>query len=334
MVALGASVSVDESATPILTYTIRAKDTSPTYILSMGGADSCSVSLQSRGANMTVAPRPGASVSHYASMTEAGAINASTSGSYTLTTTAGQFSVAFSAADNSFASISCNPTGGQSSSGATDGVDVLIGGQNGVTDQANPNSPVIVCPRTNAACLYVSSTTGWWSAVSSDGESDTSWGSESEQVIYGYEMTPSSSWDAETTYNTASTCIAQRTQYFNSVDGACSANEWHIAWMRDVTITSIAASPELIQNGTDGCDFKLVEALTGTDVTNAEILFPASNTTIAAGEVVSVTVGTKIDAGTRYALMYQDGSFCALGSNCNCGSGNGGIWLEMRGIYH
>ena len=120
MVALGASVSVDESATPILTYTIRAKDTSPTYILSMGGADSCSVLLQSRGANMTIAPRPDASVSHNASMTEAGAISASTSGSYTLTTTAGQFSVAFSAADNSNASVTCNPNAGGGGGGAAD----------------------------------------------------------------------------------------------------------------------------------------------------------------------------------------------------------------------
>jgi hypothetical protein len=214
------------------------------------------------------------------------------------------------------------------------GVDVLIGGEDGVDDVANPNTDPIICTKANAACMYLSSTTGWWSAVSSNGESTTSWSSESEQVIYGYEMNPSSGWDAETTYNTASTCIAQRGQYFNSVDGACSANEWHIAWMRDVTITSISASPELIQNGTDGCDFKLVEALTGTDVTNAEILFPASNTSIAAGDVVSVNVGTTIDAGTRYALMYQDGSFCAAGSGCNCGSGNGGIWLEMRGVYH
>lgn len=331
MSALAVTANVDRSTTPTLTYTIRARDTSPTTILSMGGAGECSIQLQSNGATLQVAPRADAAVPHSTAMGDAAAVSTAVTGSHTFTSSAGQFSVAFTAADNSSASIICNPTGGQ---GATDGVDVLIGGENGVTDQANPNSPVIVCPQTNAACMYLSSTTGWWSAVSSDGVSTTSWGSESEQVIYGYEMNPVVAWDAATTYNPASTCIKQRMQFFNSVVGACSENEFHLAWMQDVTITSISASPELLQNGSRGCDFKLVEALTGTDVANAEILFPASNTSIAAGEVVSVNVGTKIDAGTRYALMYQDGSFCDAGSSCNCGSGAGGLWLEIRGIIH
>jgi hypothetical protein len=52
---------------------------------------------------------------------------------------------------------------------------VLIGGVNGVADQADPGSPDVVCPTTTANCLYLSTTTGWWGATASNGTDTTTW---------------------------------------------------------------------------------------------------------------------------------------------------------------
>jgi hypothetical protein len=108
--ALAVTANVDQSSTPILTYTVRARDTSPSTILSMGGAGECSIQLQSNGATLQVAPRADATVPHSTAMGDAAAVSTSTSGNHTFTSGAGQFSVAFTAADNSSVSITCNPT--------------------------------------------------------------------------------------------------------------------------------------------------------------------------------------------------------------------------------
>ncbi len=109
-VALAVSANLSKSSESTLNYTLRATDTKPTSILSMGGAASCSVTAQLASGSVSVVPRADASVAH--STGTAGTVTLSASGSGTLTTSAGQFSVSFTAVSNSTVTVTCAPGGG------------------------------------------------------------------------------------------------------------------------------------------------------------------------------------------------------------------------------
>ena len=105
--AMAVEANLAKTPTSTLTYTIRAKDTSPTDILSMGGAASCSVVASLASGSVSVVPRADASVAH--STATAGTVTLGASGPGTLTSSAGQFSVSFTAVGKSTVTVACTP---------------------------------------------------------------------------------------------------------------------------------------------------------------------------------------------------------------------------------
>ena len=107
--AVAVEANLAKTPTSTLTYTIRAKDTAPTDILSMGGAASCSVVASLASGSVSVVPRADASVAH--STATAGTVTLGASGPGTLTSSAGQFSVSFTAVGKSTVTVACTPGG-------------------------------------------------------------------------------------------------------------------------------------------------------------------------------------------------------------------------------
>lgn len=229
----------------------------------------------------------------------------------------------------------------QISSVATDGVDVLIGGQNGVTDQANPNSPVIVCPKTNAACLYLSSTTGWWAAVSSNGESDTSWASQQEEVLLSVMIQGRADTTSRATYeaDTPVKCARLRQQDYI---GSGGANDWfdctnygytHAPVYSNTIITRVTVTNESAWVTNTGCNFRLATTDGTALVANSEInLPPTQSSQLAANSSTSITVGATLSAGTSFQVQSEDGDNCEDGGSCLCDLGAGFFGFEVRGI--
>ncbi len=227
--------------------------------------------------------------------------------------------------------------------------DVLIGGVSGVSDVADPNdidgdqvfTDEIICTRTNADCFYLSTTTGWWSATSTNTTDDTDWSPMTLEMIARRMI------EGDGTYNvaaySATDCIdiwgiAEESR--NTVVCTTEEGKWNFG--RPLTVVEVRTIPvingagSVTQNGTDGCDFKLVvgDALT-TDVTSGEWNVPETNVAISIGDVFVHPLSTLYDLaiGENISIKVKDGSFCDNGSSCVCSGAWGYTWVEIWGLW-
>lgn len=228
------------------------------------------------------------------------------------------------------------------------GVDVLIGGVNGVPDVANPNDidgdgvfdDEIICTRTNADCFYLSTTTGWWAAITSDGSTETTWSPMQEQRLFDFQIEGDALYNTDTYSGTD--CLFFRDVLEARSLIACTDENTKVSFSRDVFISSWAwigrdsDGGGLAQSGADGCTAKLVTGLSGgTDITNGEMDVPSTSVNIAHGKVYSSVVGQTLPAGDNVQIKIRDGDFCENGTGtttCACGNSWGYSHIEVWGL--
>tara|TARA_R110000824_G_scaffold88035_7_gene216632 strand:+ start:1395 stop:2144 length:750 start_codon:yes stop_codon:yes gene_type:complete len=222
---------------------------------------------------------------------------------------------------------------------STDSVSVLTGGENGVTDKANPNdAPVTICPRSNASCMYLSTTSGWWNAATSDGSAETTWSPVSEDLLWDNQ------WETGSESNLAdydTNCLSIQNATELTLVIGCTDESAKLQFSQDVFITkfvliardSNGSNPSHVT--TAGCTGKLVTGLDGaTDVTNGEFDDRSSSANLNNGDIHKHTVGTLITAGSNIMIKTRDGDYCASGTTpttCDC-TGTTYYHLELWGV--
>lgn len=218
---------------------------------------------------------------------------------------------------------------------------VLIGGEGSIADQVDPNSPLIVCPLSNANCEYLSTETGWWDATTSDGASATTWSARNEVLIWDHQFETGAEMNVATYSGT--NCAAMQFGNETTSDGLCSDENHKHSFARDYYLTRFvgiardgdASNPAWTNE--DGCSFKLVSGIDGsTDITNGELDFPDSSVPLNEGDIVEQIVGEILSAGTSFSIKSRDGDFCDDGTTpatCDCVNARYvhlGLWAVPR----
>lgn len=229
-----------------------------------------------------------------------------------------------------------SPGFGATTGAVVDPIDVLIGGEDGISDVGDPNTAPQVCARSNASCFYLSTTTGWWTATTSDGSSATDWSSINEELLITFQI------EGDATYNTAgfsaTDCLFMRAMEA-TVLIVCTDENSITQFSQDVLITrwgwigrsNVGGANS--QSGKDGCTSKMVTGADGTtDIANTEMEIPATDVVIVHGEFVSTTVGTTVSAGDNIMFKVKDGANCGDGSACVCDGNWGYSQIEVWGI--
>lgn len=220
-------------------------------------------------------------------------------------------------------SITSSGSGTQDTNGVTAGsaysgsVAVLIGGEDGVDDDADPNVDPIICSNTNAACLYLSSESGWWTATSSNATTATDWAPISSQILL--EQTISAR--ANTASHGAATCMAVREQHDADSTVPCGDNQYTWIPPYGVTVTRLAwaARASVGIDSQTGCSHCLTTDGGSTCLTGSTLEYPDSNDQPTDGQVEELTgLSISIAAGTRIGVSQANGSFCGAGSGCVC----------------
>lgn len=225
---------------------------------------------------------------------------------------------------------------------------VLLGGIGGIADVANPNDvdadgvfdDELICSQADADCLYLSTTTGWWAAITSNGSTETTWSPMQEQRLHEFQIEGDAGYNTDTYSGTD--CIRIRDVVEATSMIVCTDENAKISWSRDVFITSWSWTARdgfgnpVSQSATDGCVAKLVTGISGgTDITNGEIKVPPTETDIPDGKVYASVVGQTLPAGDSLLFKIRDGDFCENGTGpitCKCGGSWGYSKIEIWGL--
>jgi hypothetical protein len=227
----------------------------------------------------------------------------------------------------------------------TGDVDVFLGGSVGVSDVDNPNdyfgagSP-LGCG-VLSACMYQSTTTGWWSNI--EGGATPKWSAMNEKVISGGYLPMRLSVAAGTaigaTHLTTS-CLYVTDRFHNAEVFTCGWGGGAYTGMfvaKDTLITKIVANhTESSFTGTSqrGCDFRLTVDAGVSGITNGEMLYPdADGKDIALFDGQVKIVGTLVPANSVLELQLKDGTYSSdVGVTGNCDESNGMFFISIYGI--
>ena len=222
--------------------------------------------------------------------------------------------------------------------------DILLGGQDGVSDVDNPNdkngdgvfTDEVICTRTNADCFYLSTTSGWWGALNTDTTSDTDWGPLNLEVIWWNNLEANPAFGATLPSNTA--CIVPLEQHHLDGDSSCNAGEMYIGFPSDTTLLGFRYAITEDFPETEGCEVALtLDAGTSIESgTNFEIPDAMGGSTDAGtNDVHWFSSGLARAAGTSVQIMVGDGDNCDAGAACvGCGDvdDTGTLTLQLLGV--
>lgn len=237
--------------------------------------------------------------------------------------------VASVASDGTLMTIRCSNT----QITKTDGVDVLIGGEDGVADAANPNTSPIICPKANAACHYLSTTTGWWAATASNGESTTTWAATQEFNLTPLLVLQGNAASSRAAYDAAQ-CLGFSYPYvLNTSTCAWEGNMYVLPFDVQLTRMSVTTVNGDI-SGDDSCDIKMTTTDGTVNVTGAELSMPdADGVTRNIGYTASAVLTATLSAGTPFQFQARDGTFSQSPTGGGlCDGGVGHIKIDVFGV--
>lgn len=227
------------------------------------------------------------------------------------------------------------------------GGDWLVGGENGITDAANPNDSngdgtyddPIVCTLDPATCIFQSSAGTLWFATSSNQVNSTNWSIVNEVPLFGQPLTID--WGAAFgNVASYSGCMEHRDDlvYANANSPACSSDSAQFTVHRRFRMTRVTSSTfqgEGDISNTNGCDGRITEDDGATAVTGAEWQWPNEQSHAAiAEETIDVdTVTGVLNPGTGYQMQWKDGTNCENSGSCACGVGIGFGAMTIWGFY-
>lgn len=338
-VAVAVQANLSKAPTSTLTYTVRAKDTAPTSILSMGGASSCSVTAGLASGSVSVVPRADASVAH--STGTAGTVTLSASGSGTLTTDAGQFSVSFTAVGSSMVTITCVPGGGSGGLTSEDLVSYLISGEDGVAVAADPNGTVTCAAGANQCLFAGSDNTLWLSSGTTSWVATGAAGGSADQVLMVSTTGRSLANGAAETQCFQETADLRDRTVRNAL--VCTDTATDFGYQNGVTITEITAFVPASEDNVEDAG----RALNGgcgtcitTDGTNCvagtEVYVPSANATdqYISGSSSTLSLNHVVAPGDTIGFMAIQGIFNFDGvGTVTCQFGQGDLSIVISGTF-
>jgi hypothetical protein len=230
---------------------------------------------------------------------------------------------------------------GQSSSPVSQ-VNILVGDVGGVADTQNPNDsdedgvfddPIICADK----CFFKAQEDkggSWWSAVETDGATDTVWSPQNEERMAHFTFEPVTStagaWTSDA-WDTGGCIVPSRAVTDRDAVTACAGPSYSLQYFGRAFLTRMVwVASEANTNGVS-CDLRMAEY--GGTVAVANTTLTIGLTVLAPEDLLMQYVGTEIVEGV-YNFQARNGgggTGCVDGATCECVSGVAGV-AQFYGI--